>query len=93
MALMNTGLKVGGSIVVGAGVMLLAPIVVPVFVSAFKPVAKAAIKGSMIAYGKVREVAAETAETLEDLAAEAKAELAETPAPKPARSKKATAKK
>jgi hypothetical protein len=73
--------------------MLLAPIVVPVLVGAFKPIAKAAIKGSMIAYGKVKEVAAETAETLEDLAAEAKAELAESPAPKKPRSKKAAAKK
>jgi len=93
MALMKSGMKFGGTIAVGAGVMLLAPIVVPVLVGAFKPIAKAAIKGSMIAYGKVKEVAAETAETLEDLAAEAKAELAESPAPKKPRSKKAAAKK
>ena len=45
-------------------------------------------------YGsELKEVAAETAETLEDLAAEAKAELAESPAPKKPRSKKAAAKK
>lgn len=90
MALFDNGFKLGGSLVVGAGVVLLAPIVVPVVASVMKPIAKAAIKGGLLAYGKIKETAAETMETVEDLAVEAKAELADS-TPKPAKTKKAAA--
>ena len=90
MALFDNEFKMGGSLVVGAGVMFLAPIVVPVLASALKPIAKAAIKGGLLAYGKVKESVAETMETVEDLAVEAKAELAES-TPKPAKAKKTAA--
>jgi hypothetical protein len=93
MALFNNGFKLGGSIAMGAGMMILAPIVVPIVASALKPVAKAAIKGGMIAYGKIKETAAETMESVEDLAAEAKAELTETPTPKTSKPKKAASAK
>jgi hypothetical protein len=89
MALFDNGFKLGGSIAVGAGVMILAPIVVPIVASALRPVVKAAIKGGMIAYGKMKETAAETAETIEDLAAEAKSELGASSAAKVTRGKKA----
>lgn len=90
MALFDNGFKMGGSLVVGAGVVLLAPIVVPVLASALKPIAKAVIKGGILAYGKMKESVAETMETVEDLAVEAKAELAES-TQKPAKTKKAAA--
>ena len=90
MALFDNGFKLGGSLVVGAGVVLLAPIVVPVVASVMKPIAKAAIKGGLLAYGKIKESVAETMETVEDLAVEAKAELAES-TQKPAKTKKAAA--
>jgi hypothetical protein len=93
MALFNNGFKLGGSIAMGAGMMILAPIVVPIVASALKPVAKAAIKGGMIAYGKIKETAAETMESVEDLAAEAKAELTEPSPPKTPKPKKAASAK
>lgn len=92
MALFNNGMKLGSSVALGAGVVLLAPVVVPVIAGALKPLAKAAIKGGLIAYAKLRESTAETVESIEDLAAEAKAELAEsTKEAKPAKTTKKAA--
>lgn len=91
----GNGYKIGGTLALGVGVVLLAPVVIPVLVSVLRPVAKAAIKGSIMAYEKVKLVAAETVEGIEDLAAEAKAELehtAEEPAPKPQKAAPAKAK-
>jgi hypothetical protein len=61
----------------GAGVVLLAPVAVSLIGSLMRPVAKAAIKSGLMVYDKGREIAAETRESIEDIAAEAKAELAE----------------
>ena len=65
------------SLAIGAGVVLLAPIVVPVVGSIIKPMAKAVIKGGLLAYEGAKVSIAETKETLEDIAAEAKAEITE----------------
>jgi hypothetical protein len=65
------------TLAIGTGVVLLAPVVVGALGSVLRPVAKAAIKGSMIAFDKARETGAETMEALEDLASEAKSELAQ----------------
>lgn len=59
----------------GAGIVLLAPLVIPVIGAILKPVAKALIKGGLIAYESAKVSIAETRETLEDLTAEAKAEI------------------
>jgi hypothetical protein len=77
------------TLAVGAGVVLLAPVVIPVVAGILKPLAKNAIKGSLIMYEKAKVATAETMESLEDIAAEAKAELAETTEPAPAKPKKA----
>jgi hypothetical protein len=69
-----------GSLAVGAGVVLLAPIVIPMIGAILKPLAKAIIKGGLIAYEGAKVSLAETKETIEDLAAEAKAEMAQQPA-------------
>ena len=63
---------------IGAGAIVLAPILGLPLAKAGKPLAKAAIKTSIIAYEKSKIVLAEAKEALEDLVAESKAELAET---------------
>lgn len=65
------------NLAVGAGIVLIAPVVLPIAASVLKPLAKAVIKGGIIAYEGVRVSIAETKETLEDLAAEAKAEISQ----------------
>ena len=60
---------------VGAGVVLLAPVVVPVVASVLKPMAKAVFKGGILAYENARIAVAETKETIEDIAAEARSEV------------------
>lgn len=74
MRLISNGLNMS-SLAVGAGVILLAPVVIPVVGSVLKPLAKAAIKGGIMAYEGAKVSIAETKETLEDLAAEAKSEI------------------
>jgi hypothetical protein len=74
MKIWNGGLSVGG-LAVGAGVVLLAPVIVPVIGSILKPLTKAVIKGGILAYEGTKLTIAETKETIEDLAAEAKSEI------------------
>ena len=64
-------------IAAGVGAVVLAPVLIPAVAKASKPVAKALIKGGIIAYKKSRSAIAESGEVLEDLLAEVKAELAE----------------
>ncbi len=64
-------------IAAGLGAIVLAPVLIPIVAKASKPAAKALIKGGIIAYEKSKSAIAETGEVLEDLVAEAKAELAE----------------
>jgi hypothetical protein len=61
--------------VVGVGAVLLAPVLMPIFVSLGKPLAKSAIKGGLIVFEKGRETAAELREVFDDLVAESQAEL------------------
>jgi hypothetical protein len=75
MRLFGGGLKTGSAMAIGAGVVLLAPIVVPVLASVMKPLAKAVMKGGMLAYENARIALAETKETIEDIAAEARSEI------------------
>jgi uncharacterized iron-regulated membrane protein len=76
MRLLGNGLSVSG-LAVGAGVVLLAPVVIPVVGAVLKPLAKAVIKGGIMAYEGAKVSVAETRETIEDLAAEAKSEIAQ----------------
>lgn len=82
----------GGAMIIGAGVVLLAPVVIPIVASVMKPLAKAAIKGGILAYEGAKVAVAEAKEAVEDIAAEAKAELAESQKrPEKALAKKAAA--
>ena len=62
----------------GIAAIVLMPILVPVAGKYVKPLAKAAVKGGIVLYEKGKGVIAEVGETLEDIIAEAKAELAES---------------
>jgi len=76
MKLLGGNLKTGTAMAVGAGVVLLAPVIIPAVASVLKPVAKAVIKGGMLAFEYARIAVAETKETIEDIAAEARSEIA-----------------
>jgi len=77
MALYDNGLKLGTGLAIGLGVLILAPVVAPAVAAVVRPMAKASIKSVMILFEKATELIAETKESLEDLAAEAHAELAQ----------------
>ena len=63
----------------GIAAIVLLPVLVPVAAGKVgKPLAKATIKGGIVLYEKGKGVIAGVGETLEDIVAEAKAELAET---------------
>ena len=65
----------------GIAAIVLLPVLIPVAAGKIgKPIAKATIKGGIVLYEKGKGVIAEVGETLEDLVAEAKAELSETEA-------------
>lgn len=70
----NIGLGTG--IVLGAAAILVAPVVLPVVTGIVKSLAKAGIKGGLILYEKSKLAVEEAKETLEDLTAEARAEMA-----------------
>jgi hypothetical protein len=61
------------AVAIGIGAVVLAPVVL----RASKPLAKAAIKGGIIAYEKGREAFHEVSEVVEDMVAEVKAEMVE----------------
>lgn len=61
----------------GIAAIVLLPVLVPVAAGVGKPLAKATIKGGIVLYERGKGVIAEVGETLEDIIAEAKAELAE----------------
>lgn len=62
---------------VGLGAVLLAPVLIPFVAGIGKPVAKAAIKGGIALFEKTKGAFAEVGESVEDLVAEARAEMAE----------------
>lgn len=68
------------SALVGVGVALVAPIVVPALASGLRPLAKAVVKGGMMVYDKGVEMFAEAGEQLSDMVAEARSELDATAA-------------
>jgi hypothetical protein len=70
------GNGVSTGVVVGLGAAILAPAILPVVATVVKPMAKGAIKLGVILYERGRETIAEVGEIIEDLVAEAKAEVA-----------------
>lgn len=64
-------------VAVGLGAVLLAPVLIPVVAGIGKPLFKGIVKGGIFLYEKTKGALAEVGEGLEDLVAEARAELAE----------------
>ena len=77
MALFNNLLKpeLAVGIAVGAAAVALAPVVLPAVATAARPLARTAIKAGIILFEQGREALAEGGEFLDDLFAEARAEL------------------
>ncbi len=80
MALFDNGLKgnVLTGLAIGIGASIFAPQLIPALAGIVKPIAKAAIKGSLVLYEKSKESVAEVGEMMEDIVAEVKAEMAES---------------
>jgi hypothetical protein len=80
MALLGNGLtgNIITGVAIGIGVAILSPVVIPVVASVAKPLTKAAIKSGILMFEKGRETFSELSEMVEDVIAEAKAELAES---------------
>lgn len=72
-----SGTQLLPGLAIGAAVVLIAPVVLPVIAGVVKSLAKAGIKGGLILFEKGKVAVAEAQETIEDLTAEAKAELSE----------------
>jgi hypothetical protein len=66
------------TVLVGIGVALAAPTVLPALASGLRPLAKAVIKGGVLVYDAAKEAVAEAGEQFNDLVAEARTELAES---------------
>lgn len=69
----------GTTVLVGVGVALAAPALLPVVGTVVRPVAKGLIKGGLYLADTLQEVVAESGEQLSDLIAEVKAERAAAP--------------
>ncbi len=78
MALFEDMLKGSwGVALVGVGVALVAPTVLPAVGAAIRPLAKSAIKGGVLLYDTVKESIAEAGEQVNDMVAEVRAEVEE----------------
>jgi hypothetical protein len=79
MGLFDNGLKgnVVTGLAIGIGAVVLGPVVLPALAGVAKPLLKAAIKSGLMLYEKGKETAAELSEVVEDVVAEAKAEMEE----------------
>ena len=75
MALFDNGIKIGTPILLGIGLIILAPVIAPVAASVVKPLVKATIKTGLSIVQKGKELISEAAEGFEDITAEVRAEL------------------
>lgn len=60
---------------IGAAAAMLVPVILPAVAAVGRPLARAAIKTGIVMYEKGREAAAEVGEVIDDLVAEARADL------------------
>lgn len=78
MAILEDVLKGSwGAALVGVGVALVAPTVLPAIGAAIRPLAKSVIKGGVLLYDTVKESIAEAGEQVNDMVAEVRAEVEE----------------
>ena len=82
MALFNGVLNGWGpGLLIGVGVAVAAPILLPAVAVGARPVARTLIRGGLVVAETVQGVVAEVGEQLSDLVAEVQAERAAAPAP------------
>jgi Protein of unknown function (DUF5132) len=82
MALFNGVLNGWGpGLLIGVGVAVAAPILLPAVAAGARPVARTLIKGGLVVAETVQGVVVEVGEQLSDLVAEVQAERAAAPAP------------
>jgi hypothetical protein len=63
------------SSILAVGAILVAPTVIPALGSALRPIAKALVKNGIAVYDSAKELIAEAGEELNDMVAEARAEM------------------
>jgi hypothetical protein len=83
----------GPTVLIGVGVALVAPALIPAAGAVVRPVAKELIKGGLLVVDSVRELLAEGQEQLSDLTAEARAEYAADATTRTARTGRRSAEK
>ncbi|HEV8712728.1 MAG TPA: DUF5132 domain-containing protein [Candidatus Binatia bacterium] len=83
----------GTTVLIGVGVALAAPVLLPAAGAIVRPVAKELIKGGLFVVDSVRELLAEGQEQLSDLTAEARAEYTADTSTRAARTGRRTAEK
>jgi hypothetical protein len=76
MAIFEDITKVPVPVLLGLGVAMAAPNVIPALAAGLRPFAKALVKGGLTLYDAAREGVAEAGEQLNDLVAETRAEMA-----------------
>ena len=69
----------GSTVLIGLGVAVAAPILLPAVGALVRPVAKGVVKGGLLVADSLKELAAEGSEQVSDVVAEAKAEYYSTP--------------
>ncbi|MGD8676144.1 MAG: hypothetical protein PVG81_10110 [Desulfobacterales bacterium] len=74
MDFFKNGLNVG-TMAIGAGIILAAPVVVPLVGKALRPVAKTLIKGGMAAYRETEKAIGQVGVSMKTMVKEARAEL------------------
>jgi hypothetical protein len=78
MKVMNVNLGLNpGTIALGAAAFFLGPMVIAAAGGILRAVTKTGIKSGVMLYEKGKRIAAETKETIDDIAAEAKAEVSQ----------------
>ncbi len=65
------------TVLLGIGVAMVAPTVLPTLASGLRPLAKSLVKGGVTLYDVMKEGVAEAGEQLADLVAESRAEMAQ----------------
>jgi hypothetical protein len=74
----DIGKAAGPVALVGVGVALVAPTLLPAIGAGLRPLAKALVKGGVMVYDSMKETVAEAGEQLNDLVAEARSEMSES---------------
>lgn len=69
----------GSTVLIGLGVAVAAPILLPAVGAVVRPVAKGVVKGGLLVADSLKELVAEGSEQVSDVVAEAKAEYYSTP--------------